>query len=54
MTSLAINVLLDEAAEDAAENDGQVSTDIAMRLAAEGYDLTQLDHDVALRAPALA
>lgn len=41
----AIRALLNQAATSAADGD-PVPTDIAMKLAAEGYDLTALDCDV--------
>lgn len=42
----AIRGLLAVAAEEALNNDGVVPSDTAMRLGAEGYDLTRLDRDV--------
>lgn len=42
----AIKGLLTRAAEAALNNDGVVPADIAMDLAAEGYNTTKLDRDV--------
>lgn len=42
----AIKGLLELAAQEALNNDGVVPTDTAMRLAAEGYDITKLDREI--------
>lgn len=42
----AVRALLKRAAEAALNNNGVVPSDIAMDLAAEGYDLDSLDMDV--------
>jgi hypothetical protein len=42
----AIHGLLSRAADAALSNDGVVPADIAMKLAAEGYDLDSLDLDI--------
>lgn len=44
-----IERLLNKATHAAAEHDGVVPTDIAMKLAAEGYDLSALDAEVETR-----
>lgn len=41
--SRAIKAILGRAAQAALSNDGVVPADIAMELAAEGYDLDRLD-----------
>lgn len=45
----AIETLLNQATLAAAGHDGVVPTDIAMKLADEGYDLSALDTDVERR-----
>lgn len=42
----ALEALLAAAVTEAVENDGVVSTDTAMKLAAEGYDLSALDRRI--------
>jgi len=42
----AIKGLLTRATTAALDNDGVVPSDIALELAAEGYDTTKLDRDV--------
>lgn len=44
-----IESLLSQAANAAADHDGVVPTDIAMKLATEGYDLSALDAEVERR-----
>jgi hypothetical protein len=44
----AIEALLEQATEEFAQ-DGLIFSDTQMQLAAEGYDLDQLEHDVAMR-----
>lgn len=45
--SRAANALLNRAAREYVANDGVVSVDTMMALAAEGYDLAALEGDVA-------
>lgn len=45
----AIESLLNKATLAAEQHDGVVPTDIAMKLAAEGYDLSALDAEVERR-----